>query len=394
MRKKYIIFILIFLFLVVFLYLISQNDNKNDISVNKYSELNTQKFVPVKVQKAFIGDLNIYIKSQGRAQAFRKSPLIFKKSAYLKELKYKEGEIVKKGSLLAILQNDEEYISVKESQAGLIKSIAEFTERTGDNSDALKIIQKNLLNKKEIDSNYFDKFDISGLDSLAHLTLDGKNRSEVIMAVSGLSQSIANFNKTLLNYRRTFFYAPFTSVIGNLIVIQGEYVKAGEPIAVLYDLTKIKIYADLLEDETPFINIGAKCYVNFSVFPDKEFIGKVYEKNPALDEETHTLRITILLSNGAKGILPGMNAEIQIIAEKQKDVLLVPKEAVLERDGKQLVFAVRDSVAFWCYITPGRSNDKYTQVLDSEFNLKSGEPVITEGHFTLAHGAKVKIKNE
>ena len=72
-----------------------------------------------------------------------------------------------------------------------------------------------------------------------------------------------------------------------------------------------------------------------------------------------------------------------------KNLLLVPKKSILVRDGRELVFVVRDSIANWCYVTSGERNDKYVEIKESEFNLQPNEPVIVEGHFSLAHGAKV-----
>ncbi|MBD3223751.1 MAG: efflux RND transporter periplasmic adaptor subunit, partial [Caldithrix sp.] len=230
----------------------------------------------------------------------------------------------------------------------------------------------------------------SRLDSLAERILSGKNRSEVLMATSGLSQAHTAYRKALLNYRRTFFWAPFSGVIGNLNIKENEYVTAGEAIAMLYDLSKIKLEVSVLENEAPLVLTGAKCTARFPALNGRSVTGKVYEKNTVLNKEQHTLRVGILLQDGAQGILPGMSAEVEITARAYEETLLVPKEAVLERDERNLVFVVRDSVANWCYITPGKRNNRYVQVLDSEFNLKAGEPVIIDGHFNLAHGAKVQ----
>ena len=69
--------------------------------------------------------------------------------------------------------------------------------------------------------------------------------------------------------------------------------------------------------------------------------------------------------------------------------------AVIERDGRPLVFVVRDGRAQWVYIQPGRSNGIDTEVLadDStgEFPLAEGDTVLIEGHLTLTHDAPVRL---
>ena len=60
-----------------------------------------------------------------------------------------------------------------------------------------------------------------------------------------------------------------------------------------------------------------------------------------------------------------------------KDRLLVPKDAILIRDQRKLLFIVRDGLAKWCYVETGLENEKYVEILSSTFDLKPGELVIT-----------------
>jgi multidrug efflux pump subunit AcrA (membrane-fusion protein) len=83
-----------------------------------------------------------------------------------------------------------------------------------------------------------------------------------------------------------------------------------------------------------------------------------------------------------------MHAEVEIAADIYKDRLLVPQEAVLVRGGRKLVFTVEEGLAKWRYIEVGLENKDYAEVLDG---IKEGEMVIVEGHFTLAHDARVQV---
>lgn len=338
------------------------------------------------------GRLQKTISSDGRAQAFRKAPVIFMKNAYLIKLSIREGQYVKKGAPMAALQNEQETIAVQENRASLIKSITEFAAKIPIDDSTLFYLKKRLLKNSNNKPSRLEVPQDIALDSLTRSILSGKNRIEVLLATSGLSQAYTAYQKALLNYKRTFFYAPFSGFVGDIVVKEGEYISAGQPVAVLYDLSKIKLTVDVLESEVPLIRTELSCSVEFFALPGKYLSGKIYEINPVIDLEKHTQRIGVLLNNGSQGIYPGMSALVKIAIAAEEETLLVPKEAVLERDGRFLVFVVRDSIANWCYITPGESNEKYMQILSSEFNLKPGEPVITKGHFTLAHGTKVRIK--
>ena len=59
--------------------------------------------------------------------------------------------------------------------------------------------------------------------------------------------------------------------------------------------------------------------------------------------------------------------------------------------GAVLLFIVRNNVAKWCYVETGRENDEYVEINSSSLDLKEGDHVLTDGHFTLVHDALVKI---
>ncbi|MHB2153937.1 efflux RND transporter periplasmic adaptor subunit [Calditrichota bacterium GD2] len=368
------------IFSLLFFFSCSKKENKS-VKIQKVPDIP----VEVRTELAFKGKLVKYIRTEGIAQAFRKSPVIFFQNGYLVKMISREGQKVKKGELIAQLENDQQAIRLAESKAALVKAITEFASKTGDQEEALNLLNKN--NNSFDTENYY-----TNLDSLAGEILGGKRRTETLMAHSGLSQAYTAYKRALLDYKKTKFFAPFDGVVGNISVRNGEYVTAGAPVCWLYDLSRLKIEVEVLENEAPLIKVGNPCEVTFLALKNETFKGTVFDKNVAINQETHTLRLTVLLKNHAMGISPGMNARVKIIVKSEDETLLVPKKAVLERDGRFLVFVVRDSIANWCYITPGESNDQYVQVLDSEFHLKAGEPVIVEGQFTLAHGARVKIK--
>jgi HlyD family secretion protein len=75
---------------------------------------------------------------------------------------------------------------------------------------------------------------------------------------------------------------------------------------------------------------------------------------------------------------------------------LVPARAVIERDGRPLVFVVREGRAQWTYVTPGRSNGTDTELLPDSVTgvipVAAGEPVIVDGHLTLTHDAPVRVQ--
>jgi len=90
-----------------------------------------------------------------------------------------------------------------------------------------------------------------------------------------------------------------------------------------------------------------------------------------------------------------MYADVTLEATRLPNRIIVPASAVIERDGRPLVFVVKEGRAQWVYINPGRSNGAEVEVLpDSstgEIPVKPGDLVLVEGHLTLTHDAPVKV---
>ena len=98
-----------------------------------------------------------------------------------------------------------------------------------------------------------------------------------------------------------------------------------------------------------------------------------------------------MLDNQDGKIKPGMFAFVNIDAQIFTDRLLVPKDAVISRQNRELLFVIREERAVWNYVQLGLRNEEYIEVLGSDQGLDAGELVITSGHFTLGHDVPVRV---
>ena len=128
--------------------------------------------------------------------------------------------------------------------------------------------------------------------------------------------------------------------------------------------------------------------------PGRVIRGRIDAVLPLVDSTTRAGRAIVRVV-GDGTLKPGMYADVQLEATRLSSRRLVPARAVIERDGRPLVFVVKGGRAQWTYINPGRSNGSDTEVLpDSatgQIPVQPGDAVIVEGHLTLTHDAPVKI---
>ena len=370
--------------------------------------------IPVRAERAFVGTLVLNVSATGTARAPREVAVVPKVGGQIVELPVKEGDFVGKGELLVKLDDREYRLAVADAQDQLLQAELEFgllmkgsvgdtlpdsSRSAGGNAflpDSLPYWSL-LSPKPPILSGQTDRTisdDSTFLSVLARDIADilsGKRRREVMAQKSGLAKAVLALRRAQLNLSYTEIRAPFSGYVGDLAVKEGQQISPGQICLKLVDLSNIEVYLQVLESEIGLVKVGRKAHIRFSAYPDETFEGKVVAINPLIDPESKTATVIVRLPNPQKKILPGMFASAKLEAQIFSDRLLVPKEAILVRDQRKLVFVVREGRAKWCYVKTGRENDKYVEILDSAFHLKPGEWVITEGHYTLVHDARVRI---
>ena len=347
---------------------------KNESKKNNISQDSVASALTVKVAPARTGDLTLHIHANRRVE------VALRQSGYIARIFLTEGAYVKKGQLLAMLDNGAQKIALSRARTALIKALATFGVDYPNPDSALAILEKAML------ADASTPFSAGQLREL----LSGKRQRQVRLAQSGVADAWDNYQAKLLDYRQTFYKAPFSGYVADIKFKQGQWLSAAATLCSLVDISAVRIETEVLEDESARIRKGAGAAVTIAALPNKVFDGFVAEINPLIDPKKHTMRVTLVLDNKAGLLRPGMYARIVLDSGSLKNRLLVPRRALVIRDNRELVFVMRDSLAQWCYVKTGARNDEYIEILSSEFNLKPGEPVVVDGAFSLAHNARVR----
>jgi RND family efflux transporter MFP subunit len=211
---------------------------------------------------------------------------------------------------------------------------------------------------------------------------------------SGLDAAKVALEKARLEREKATVTAPFDGVMDEVKVSAGERLGTGQEIGRIVDLDHLRIEAAVLEHDLPLIRVGGQAVVTTAAAPDHPVLGTIAAVLPLVDSATRAGRAVIRAGGG--GVLrPGMYADVRLEATRLPNRIIVPASAVIERDGRPLVFVVREGRAQWVYINPGRSNGAETEVLpDSstgQIPLNPGDMVLVEGHLTLTHDAPVRV---
>lgn len=363
---------------------------------------------PVQIAVARSGDLVKRLSTSGTLRANREVEIRSRIAGSLIAVTAHDGKSVRSAEHLATIDDREYRVAYERARANLLNAQIEFRSLSAtpfltpvDSMEARRRIEKEsrtldsltqLHLSGGIDDNTFERKSREMEAALAYLTA---NRGDVIAGRSGLAQAREAFETAKLNLEATRISAPFAGYVADCLLVNGMHVNAGQILLKIVDLSTILVDVDILESEIGRVAVGQKAKIRAAGLPEMEFEGSVRTLNPIVDAKAGTMKAAIALTGRTNDgqfprshLRPGMFASVLIETRTFLHRLLVPREAVLVRDQRPLVFTVEGSLAKWHYIETGESNEECFEIRSG---LSQGDTVIVDGHYTLAHDAKVSV---
>lgn len=333
----------------------------------------TQQFAtdvpqPVSGSEAVNDTLWVQVTAAGQAEAVREATLTAQVEGQILGVAVRENSGVAAGRSLIRIDTTQYALELAGARAELESADAEY--------------QKSILFDQEIEDPEVRA-----------------QRARISRAQSGLTGAEVSVRQAEINLDRTNVKAPFGGRIADLQVVAGQWVASGAELLTLVALDPIKVEVQVLEAELGLLAEGRRARISFAAFPGEEFEGRIETINPRVDPENRTGRVTVLLENRDGRIKPGMYAQVIIDAQAFPDRVLIPRRALLERDGRLVVFVYnedgRNGRAEWRYVTIGRENETLVELTHGDEGfVEPGEMVLTDGHHYLAHDATVRLVDD
>lgn len=219
------------------------------------------------------------------------------------------------------------------------------------------------------------------------LTLKNKNVSLNIAAVKKL-QSLGFGDKQLKDLKETQkvrelmdVYADQSGIISQMKIGEGMFVKPEHTLMVIEDLSKIWMIAEVYERQSNWVKVGDRAEMTLPYFPGKVWSGGVDYIYPSLDPKAHTLRVRMMFDNQSGSLKPNMFGDVKIYAQPKKDVVVIPREAVIYT-GKETRVVIKNTQDKYSLraIKIGIESDEMVEILKG---LKEGETVVTSAQFLI-----------
>ncbi len=346
MSKKIIIsifgLILVFLILAVS---VSRDLSKDEVRVEKKS-------------------IDLIVAAKGKVEALEEVDLAPKTLGRLKEVDVKEGDFVKKGDVVAVLENDEVKAQVEQAKANLLGTEAELKEAKQNLIRFNALFKRGIISRSELDS--------------AQMKYD--------LAFSQIKKSEADLQYAEALLENTYIRAPFSGKIVRRFLDPGETITLEKllPIVTIADVSKIIVRAEIDETDIRKVKVGQPAVITADAYPGEKFKGKVTEissavgkkkiisDNPAEMVDTKVLEVKIELDSGQKLNL-GLNVDVTIFVHNKENVLALPLKAVRDLDGIASVKVKKNGSYEEKEVTTGLYDDENVEITSG---LKEGDTVL------------------
>ena len=350
-----------------------------------------------KTQKIENGDIMESITASGTINPLSTVSVGSQASGRIAEIYVDYNSVVKKGQLLALIDQENAKATVQQREAAL--EIAKAQVAVEENN--IKYYKKALNRISKLNaSKYSTEKDLEAAErdydnSVAQLALE---QAQVKQAQASLDSA-----KTELSY--TEIKAPVDGIVISKAVEVGQTVAASfetpEIFSVAEDLTKMQIEASVVEADIAKVKEGQKVRFTVDSYADDYFYGVVTQvrNEAATTSNVVTYTVVIGIDNTEMKLKPGMTANVEIITAEEKDVMLVPNQALrfyiddsdnAKRYKDRGVWIMKNGKPERVTVKIGVSDDDNTQILES--SLKIGDAVIIGKELSAADTQKMRLR--
>ncbi|MHC5111731.1 MAG: efflux RND transporter periplasmic adaptor subunit [Planctomycetota bacterium] len=172
--------------------------------------------------------------------------------------------------------------------------------------------------------------------------------AQFLSAKALMRQAEAAVRRATLLMERTAVQSPIKGVVSRIHSRRGEFIQAGQPLAGVIQVDRLKLLVELADREIMWVKEGHPAILTTSMFPLEQFEGRIHRIYPKALPTSRKFEVEIELPNPSRRLRPGffMNGSLERPASEtpevdEKGVLVVPREAVVEQEGKNYCWVVR-----------------------------------------------------
>ena len=350
--------------------------------MQKKAEITGKERIPVELTETGVVNLKWILEQTGDIRPIQEVDVYPKvPGKIIEKLLAEKGDFVKKGMIVAKLEDDTIKAQIAEAEAALESAKANLKQVEANleviKKDRLRL--KNLFKEKAIARQRLDHIEAEYI-----AVKEGK-----WLAETQIKRAEAVLRQLEILNRDHSIYATITGYVSARYVDQGSMSDPRHPIFRISHEEMVKIVTTVTEKDFPHIKKGMKVEALVGAFPDKVFTGVITIINPTIDPITRTGEIEIHIPNENRALSSGMFAHIRLFLGERM-TLAVERDALnkMAGTGSYFVYVVEEGRAVLKNIKTGISQGNLVEIIDG---LEEGEQVVVKGQNRLKDGFAVLI---
>jgi RND family efflux transporter, MFP subunit len=324
---------------------------------------------------------NASLTASGYIVAQRKAAVASKGTGRLIWLGVVEGDKVKKGQIIGRLEDNDIHALLEQAKANLLLTQADLKDAENTFNREKALLKTGSATRMEVDA-----AEARYLRVLASINVAKANISSQEIALENMLIR-APFDGTVLTKNAD---------IGEIVSPLGASLNSRAAIVTMADMSSLEVEADVSESNIEKIKINQESDIVLDAYPDKSYEGYVSKIIPTADRSKATVMVKVGFKHYDERVLPEMSAKVLFLSEKPKDevkdvkpALIVPMTSVAKRDGRDVVYLVKDEKAIEVPVTTGRKFNAYLEITSG---ISDGDKVIDQITDQIKNGIKVKVQ--
>ena len=355
----------------------------------------TYKVKVATVSQVYPSQMFTLLNASGYVVAQRKAAVSSKATGRLEWLGVEEGSRVKKGQIIARLENEDVVAARDQAEANLKNALsslemvkAEWEEATLNYNRQKDLVSHGVVSQSE--------FDIA-------VARYKKAQAAVTAAESSINAYKAALHAARIAVKYTFIRSPFDAVVltknadvGDIITPLGAAANAKAAVVTIADMDSLLVEADVSESNLQKVSAGQPCEIQLDTFPEIRFRAMVHMIVPTADRSKASVMIKVKFLDKDKRVLPEMSARVAFLErpvspDEQKPKTVLSANAIIEYTGNAFVFLVKDNHAVKTPLVTGILIDNMIEVLQG---VKPGDTIIVNPPNRLKNGSGITIQEK
>jgi len=337
--------------------------------------------VELRVVQVKKGAMSIIIRGSGELEPVKMADIPSPLAGTVGQVHVKIGAAVKGGQLLATVRPGEIIERLEKSELALRLAEAALKKSAEQHAAALNRLEKT---RELLAKDLIARKDLSAAESGAAAASAARDLAQAQISQQEAEQAQLRRLLALAN-----ILAPFAGVVTRRWVEPGGKVKSSAPVLTIGDPGRLKIVIKIPAKYLAAIHEGLAAQVDLKDFPGRVLLGHAVNAYPITATGGDGALAEIHLVNAEFEWTPGSQALVTLRLDERHDALLVPKQALVEREGRTFVYAIVDGKVRRRPVVAGGSQDEMVEMTSG---VVEGEWIVVAAPRTVAEGLRVRVK--